>query len=150
MAASGVARSCGMPHTKAPLRKVTIERPDSLARMRSYQLACAAIAECWEDALGLAEHPLTTEIASQLYTAVVSIAANLAEGYSRSSGRDRARLFEYALGSTRECIEWYDASTKVLGKEVVDARRARLIEIRMLLLATIPRERERNIRPAND
>ncbi len=139
-----------MPHTKGPLRKVTTERPDSLARMRSYQLACDAIDNCWEDALALLAHPLTREVACQLYTAAVSIAANLAEGYSRSSGRDRARIFEYALGSTRECIEWYDGSIKVLGEEVVDARRDRLIEIRMLLLSTIPRERTRNIRPGNE
>ncbi len=139
-----------MPHTKGPLRKATIERPDSLARMRSYQLACDAIDKCWEDATALLEHPLTREISCQLYTAAVSIAANLAEGYSRSSGRDRARIFEYALGSTRECIEWYDGSVRVLGHEVVDARRDTLIEIRTLLLATIPRERNRSIRPGND
>ena len=85
--------------------------------------------------------------AAQLYAAIGSISARLAEGYSRSSGRDRARIFEYALGSTRESIEWYQSGQPVLGREITTARLNKLEEIRRLLLATIPRERERLIRP---
>ncbi|MEO8194839.1 MAG: four helix bundle protein, partial [Gemmatimonadales bacterium] len=70
----------------------------------------------------LRAHPLTQEIAGQLYTAVGSIAANIREGYYRSSGKDRARIFEYALGSAGESEEWYDAAEPVLGSERTDCR----------------------------
>ena len=117
--------------------------------MRSYQLASELRKLAWDDAEKLCEHPITTEVAPQLYRAVGSIAANLAEGYSRSSGKDRARIFEYALGSARETIEWYQSSLPVLGEEIVREREEILVEIRRLLIATIPRERTRTIRPAS-
>jgi four helix bundle protein len=93
-------------------------------------------------------NPITEEIAGQLYTAVGSIPANLVEGYSRSSGRDRARIFEYALGSARESIEWYDASGHLLERELLQDRKGVLSEISRMLLAIIPRERDRTIRPS--
>jgi len=40
----------------------------------------------------------------QLRRAAVSVAANIAEGASRSSGRDRARFFEIAYGSLNEIV----------------------------------------------
>jgi four helix bundle protein len=88
------------------------------------------------------------KVSSQLYSAIGSIAANLAEGYAHSSGKDRARIFEYALGSTRESIVWFQSAEPVLGSEVVAIRIEKLDEIRRLLLAVIPRERNRLIRPA--
>ena len=81
-------------------------------------------------------------------SAVVSIAANLAEGYSRSSGKDRARLFEYALGSARESTVWYEAVARVLPAGTLAARSEKLEEIKRILLAVIPRERSRLIRPS--
>ena len=117
--------------------------------MRAYQLSCELVDQAWTDAEKLKHHRLTERVAGQLYAAVVSIVANLAEGYSRSSGRDRARIFEYALGSARESMTWYDASAGVLGPEVVRDRVQSLEEIRRLLLAAIPRERDRLIRPSN-
>ncbi|MFL5639959.1 MAG: four helix bundle protein [Gemmatimonadaceae bacterium] len=90
---------------------------------------------------------ITEKMSGQLYAAVASISANLGEGYSRSSGRDRARIFEYALSSVRESMSWYRSAAPVLGPEVVRARLDLLEEIRRLLLAIIPRERNRLIRP---
>jgi four helix bundle protein len=46
-------------------------------------------------------------LSDQLYEAVGSVSANLAEGYSRGTGKDRARFYEYALGSARESRDWY-------------------------------------------
>ena len=135
-----------MPHRK-PLVKVDIPREDSLKRMTAYQVARDLIDECWPDAEALLVNPITEPAAAQLYTAVVSIAANLAEGYSRSSGRDRARIFEYALGSARESTVWYESGRHVLSHEVLTTRLERLGEIRRILLAVIPRERTRVIRP---
>ena len=115
--------------------------------MRAYQLACALVTDSWADAERLRHHPVTEMIAGQLYAAVGSIAANLGEGYSRSSGRDRARIFEYALGSVRESMTWYRSAEPVLGVGIVSGRLDTLEEMRRLLLAIIPRERGRLIRP---
>lgn len=114
----------------------------------SIQASSEALDNAWADAEKLKSHRVTEKVAGQLYAAVASIGANLAEGYSRSSGRDRARIFEYALGSAREGLTWYDASRPVLGEEVVRDRVQLLEEVRRLLLAVIPRERDRLIRPA--
>jgi four helix bundle protein len=104
--------------------------------------------ECWGDADQLRRDQVTEKVAGQLYAAVTSIAANLGEGYSRSSGRDRAKIFEYALGSTRESMMWYRSAIPLLGAPTVEQRLDKLEEIRRLLLAIIPRERGRLIRPA--
>jgi four helix bundle protein len=114
--------------------------------MRVYQFARDLVPECWIDCDKLRHHPVTQSLSAQLYAAASSIAANIAEGYSRSSGRDRARIFEYALGSVRESMSWYRAAEPVLGKPVVRDRLDRLEEMRRLLLAIIPRERGRLIR----
>jgi four helix bundle protein len=123
------------------------ESRDPLSRMRVYQLARELRSTCWEDAEILRSHPICEKIAPQLYEAVGSIAANIAEGYSRSSGKDRARIFEYALGSARESLEWYDAGEHVFDAERLGERRKILNEVIRMLLAIIPRERKRLIRP---
>ena len=130
---------------KAPRR--TRNSRDPLTRMRVYQLAKEIMPDCFEDASQLADHPVTVKVAGQLYAAVGSIAANLSEGYSRSSGKDRARIFEYALGSARESVDWYESAEPVLSSDTVDKRLAILDEITRMLLAIIPRERKRKIEP---
>jgi len=119
---------------------------DPLGRMRVFQLAAAIIPDAFVDAQALRAEPITAEIAGQLYAAVCSIEAHISEGYSRSSGKDRARIFEYALGSVRESMSWYKSSVSVLGDVTVKNRRDRLEEMRRLLLAIIPRERGRTMR----
>jgi four helix bundle protein len=119
---------------------------DPLARMRVFQLASALIPDSFEDAKALRADAITAEIAGQLYAAVGSIEASISEGYSRSSGKDRARVFEYALGSVRESMSWYRSGTPVLGESRVKDRRDRLEEMRQLLLAIIPRERGRTMK----
>lgn len=116
--------------------------------MRAYRLACELVRESWRDAEILTHHRTMEKVSGQLYAAVGSIAANLGEGYARSSGKDRARIFEYALGSTRESIAWFRSAEPVLGPDVVTRRVEKLDEIRRLLMAIIPRERDRLIRPS--
>jgi four helix bundle protein len=117
--------------------------------MRAYQLAKELVDEAWIDADNLRREPVAEKVASQLYAAVGSITANLAEGYSRSSGRDRSRVFEYALGSVRESMMWYHTAQPLLGAEIVRERLNKLEQVRRLLMAMIPRERGRTIRPRN-
>jgi len=102
--------------------------------------------EAFEDATLMKEEIITRENAGQLYAAVCSIEARLSEGYSRSSGKDRARIFEYALGSVRESMTWYKSGIPILGVAPVTDRRNRLEEMRRLLLAIIPRERGRGMK----
>ena len=119
---------------------------DPLRKMRVYQMAEDLMPDCFLDAGQVLKNPITTKIASQLYYAAGSISANLAEGYSRASGKDRARYFEYALGSVRETMAWYRSSRPILTSEVVSDRLDRLEEMRRMLLAIIPRERDRSLR----
>ena len=123
---------------------------DPLERMRVYQLAKELLKPAFTDGEILRAHPLTADIAAQLYLAVGSIAANIREGYYRSSGKDRARIFEYALGSAGESEEWYEAGEPVLGAERTGPRIQVLREIQRMLKAIIPRERGRLIRPKRD
>src|SRR3954465_10569261 len=76
----------------------TISR-DPVFRRTDYRIASYLADEAWEDCNRLDAHSVTRQIAGQLYRAIGSISANISEGYSRSSGRDRARILEYALGS---------------------------------------------------
>jgi four helix bundle protein len=71
---------------------------------------------------------------------------NIAQGYSRGTGRDRARFFEYALGSARESRDWYYKARPILGPAATEERLALLTEIIPLLLAAIPSQRGRKIR----
>jgi four helix bundle protein len=125
------------------------DKGDPLQRMRAYRLACELVRQSWEDAEKLRHHRTMEKVSAQLYAAVGSIVANLGEGYAHSSGKDRARIFEYALGSARESIAWFRSAEPVLGPDVVAKRVEKLDEIRRMLMAIIPRERNRLIRPSN-
>jgi four helix bundle protein len=83
----------------------------------------------------------TIGLASQLFRALGSIHANFLEGYSRGSGRDRARFYEYALGSARESRGWYFDARHILGEEVSSHRMQLLTEIIRLALTMIPDQR---------
>ena len=126
---------------------INYHEDDPLAKMQVYQYATQLVEASWEDVVKLRAYDVTAEVARQLYTAVGSITANLAEGYSKSSGKDRARIFEMALGSARESAEWYKAARPVIGAEAASERMKLLGHIRRMLLAIIPRERERLVRP---
>jgi four helix bundle protein len=109
--------------------------------MRVQQLAEGLMPDAYEDSKKLADELVTSKLAPQLYAAVVAIDAGIGEAYSRSSGKDRALRFEYALGEVRESMSWYKGGLPVLGEEITTDRRTRLEEIRRMLLAIIPRER---------
>ena len=114
---------------------------DSLWRMRVYRLALYLGDRAWDDVTVLNDDRRTQALANQLYRAVGSISANLAEGYARKTGRDRARFYSYSLGSARESREWYFKGRFVLGEDVVHHRLKVLEEIIKMLNAIIPRQR---------
>ena len=119
---------------------------DSLWKLEVYRLGLFIAEISWHDALELNKHSLTRSIADQLYRAVCSISANIAEGYSRSTGKDRARFLEYSLGSAREARDWYYKSRHTLKEEVVKHRINLLTQIIKILSVLIPSQRQKGIR----
>ncbi len=114
---------------------------DSLWKMEAYRLALFASDVAWLDVTRLMQDQRTLDLSDQLYRAIGSISANLAEGYSRSTGKDRARFYEYALGSGRESRDWYFKSRHVLGEEVTMHRVNLLTQIIRLVTTMIPQQR---------
>jgi four helix bundle protein len=121
-------------------------REDSLWKMEAYRLALFASKLGWNDVTKLNGDGRTTALASQLYRALGSIHANLAEGYPRGTGRDRARFYEYALGSARESRDWYYDGWQILGEIVCSHRMRLLTQIIRLLLVMVPDQRETVLR----
>ncbi len=121
-------------------------RGDALWRMKVYRLALYAGDLAWHDATKLMRDKRTQGLSDQLYRAVGSVSANISEGYSRRSGKDRARFYEYALGSAREARGWYHQGRHVLSENVAMHRVQLLTEIIRLLLTIIPSDRGYKLR----
>ncbi len=116
-------------------------RADVLWKMKVYRQALFLSDVCWNDVSSLVGDQRTKSLSNQLYRAVGSIAANIEEGYSKQSGKDRARFYEYALGSARESRGWYYRGRHVLGNKVFEHRACLLTEIIKMLLTIVPVER---------
>jgi four helix bundle protein len=114
---------------------------DSLWKMEAYRLALFAADLGWYDVTKLMQDRRTLALSDQLYRSLGSISANLAEGYSRGTGKDRARFYEYALGSARESRDWYHKSRHILGETVTQHRLQLLTQIIRLLLTMVPQQR---------
>ncbi len=121
-------------------------KADPLWHMRVYRLSLFAGMRVMADAQLLVKMVGGASIADQVTRAVASIGANVAEGYSRESGRDRARLFGYALGSARESLHWYRVSEPYLPANRVAPQMSAIDQIRRMLLAIIPKERTRRLK----
>ena len=109
--------------------------------MTAYRLGLFLSDISWTDVTRLVSDHRTRGLADQLFRAIGSISANLAEGYSRGTGRDRARFYEYALGSAREARDWYFKARHILGEPVTSHRLDFLTEIIRLLLTMVPQQR---------
>jgi four helix bundle protein len=108
--------------------------------MKAYRLSLYVADLGWFDAKRISENHFF-EFSDQLLRSIGSISANLAEGYSRSTGKDRARFYEYALGSAREARDWYFKAKYILGNAVVNHRIILITEIIRLLLTIVPQQR---------
>ena len=114
---------------------------DAVWSLTAYRKSCYLQEIAWPDVCRLTRVRVTRSVSDQLYDALGSICANISEGFSRSSARDRCRMYEYALGSARESVAWYRGARPVLGRELVAARHALLQEIIRLLLKMLRTDR---------
>ena len=119
---------------------------DPLWKLEVYRLGLFAAEIGWEDVVLLNKNGLTRDAADQIIRSLNSISANIAEGYSRSTGKDRARYFEYALGEAREARDRYFKVRRVLKEEVVLHRIRLLTQIVKMLNALVPAQRSHGIR----
>lgn len=114
---------------------------DSLWNMEVYRWSLFLADIAWKDVTKLIGDQRTIGLANQLNRAIGSIGANLSEGYSRQSGKDQARFYEYALGSARESRTWYYDGRHVLGESVTSHRLKLLTKIIKNLLVIVPAQR---------
>ena len=124
---------------------VSITR-DPLWRVEAYRLALFSADLGWHDVTKLMRDRRTLSLSDQLYRALGGIGSQIGEGYSRGTGRDRARFYEYALGSTRESRDWYYKARHVLVESVSAHRMNLLTRIARLLLVMIPDQRGQQMR----
>ena len=114
---------------------------DPLWKVEAYRLGLFAADIGWHDVTKLVQDKRTLDLSDQLYRALGSISANIAEGYSRSTGKDRARFYEYALGSARESRDWYYKSRHILGDDIAHHRLNLVTQIIRLLITMVPQQR---------
>ena len=118
---------------------------DAMWQMEVYRLAAFLGDLCWHDLIKIHRNPLTRALCDQLMRSSGSVAANIVEGYSRRSNREKAHFYEYALGSARESREWYLRARHVAGTNVMEHRIHLLTQIIRLLLVMIPRQRAKTL-----
>ena len=121
-------------------------KTDSLWKLSAYRYALFLGDLGWYDVTKLQQDRRTIGVSDQLYRALGSISANIAEGYSRGSNKERARFYEYSLGSARESRDWYHKGRHILGEIVVEHRMNMLVQIIKLLLTMVPEQRGRTIK----
>jgi four helix bundle protein len=123
---------------------------DSLWKAKAYRLALFLVDLGWHDVTALMKDRRTIGLSDQLYRALGSISGNIEEGYSRGTGKDRARFYEYSLGSARESRGWYYKGRHILGEAVVQHRLQLVTEVIRLLTTMVPDQRGYMIREEQD
>lgn len=114
---------------------------DKLWTVTAYRLALSIADIGWNDVTKLVEDRRTLSLSDQLYRSLGSISANLAEGYSRGSNKDRVRFYEYALGSARESRDWYYKARSILGETVTAHRMDVITQVIRLVLTMLSQQR---------
>lgn len=116
---------------------------DVVWKIEAYRLSLFISDACWKDSEKISSQKRFS-LADQLYRSVGSIGANIIEGYSRRSSKEKARFCEIALGSAREARDWYFKSRHVIGNEVAYTRIKLLTSISKLLQSMISDQRKRS------
>lgn len=132
----------------APLLEWEAKQHDALTgdpiwRLNCYREALYLVDRAGENLKQFVNQPEHAKARAQLISSVASIAANIGEGYGRSSIADRTRFFTYALGSAREAVLWYLVFRPTNDHAVIDDRVARLGRIRRMVLGLLGRVREK-------
>lgn len=118
---------------------------DPLRTVRVYRLALFAYDLCWHDLQRVKAERLYS-LVDQLSRACGGISAQIAECYSRRTGKDRAHFYEYALGSARESRDWYFKARHILGQEVACHRMDLHAHTIRLLMTMVPDQRRDGVR----
>ena len=119
---------------------------DPLWGLEVYQLGFFIADITWDETEALFKNPSTRSAADQIRRSLDGISANIAEGYSRSTGKDRARYFEYALGEAREARDRIYKVRRAMKSEVVLHRMKVLTQIIKILNSLVPTQRKHGIR----
>ena len=114
---------------------------DPVWTVKAYRLALFAGDIGWPDVTKLSRDFRTRGLSGQLFDALGSIGGNVAEGYSRGYPKERARFYEFSLGSAREARHWYWQGRHILGPEVAAHRIAVMTDLIRLLLTMVPQQR---------
>ncbi|MGN8226654.1 four helix bundle protein [Gracilimonas sp. BCB1] len=109
---------------------------DVIWKIEAYRLSLYLSDLSWVDSSKIISNKHFA-LADQLYRSVGSISANITEGFSRLSNKEKARFCEIALGSTREARDWYFKSRHIIGDEASQARIEMLTSIAKLLQSMI-------------
>lgn len=120
-------------------------KSDSVWNIQAYRAALFLSDLCWHDTQNIINNRFFA-LADQLYRATGSISANITEGYSRNSFKEKARFYEIALGSARESKDWYFKSRHILGIDLINKRTKLLTSITKLLLTMINDKRNQALK----
>src|SRR5258707_1040912 len=99
-----------------------VMRTDPIWRLPAYRYALFLGDLVQADSPKLRADARTRRHVDQLLDAVGSISANIAEGYSRTTGPERAKFYEYGHSSAREARDWLFKVRHALDPEVGAAR----------------------------
>lgn len=113
---------------------------DPVWNLKVYRAALYLSDLCWEDTQKILDRRFFS-LADQLYSSTGSVSANITEGYSRNSHKEKARFYEIALGSARESKDWYFKGRHILGEKRSLHRMKLLTSIIKLLLTMINEKR---------
>jgi four helix bundle protein len=124
-----------------------VMREDPMWRLPAYRYALYLGDLVQADIPKIRANDKTRCLADQLLDAVQSISANIAEGYGRTTGPERAKFFEYAQSSAREGRDWLFKVRHALDPDVSTSRILLVTRIMKILTVAINRERaERDTR----
>jgi len=123
---------------------------DTLWRLPAFRLGLYLASEAVNDLTAIHASRQLRPVADPLLRSLGSIPANIAGGYGRSTGRERARSYEFALGSAREARDWFFVAHAAFPDETLTRRLQALERIRRILSAVIPRERDLPLRRARE
>lgn len=119
----------------------SVIKEDSRWTVEAYRLSLFLADISWHDVTKLSKDSRTRSLSDQLYRSVGSMSANIEEGYSKHSSKDRARFYEYALGSARESRGWFYKGRHILGEAVADHRMELTTQTIRLLIKMVPDQR---------